>query len=279
MTARIVLAGTLICFIALTFATAFQKPSVAYSNQVAVLMYHHIHDTDTSSSTITTKLFREQLTLLQRKGYHFISLAQFRSFYDGGPVPDNAVLVTFDDGYESFYTNAFPVLQELRIPAVNFIITGTLAHPKEDVPPKLSGEEIRRLADSSKLIDFQCHTDSMHGKRDDGLALLLQGAEESDAEYKQRIADDMQACKIKLQQLRPGVVDAMAYPYGIYTDKVGELIRASGIRFAFTIQPGMVVRGMNPMNLPRINAGSPYITPEGLQATITRKVKAVGGRR
>jgi len=274
MTARNILAGTLICFIALTFATAFHRPPAAYSNQVAVLMYHHIHDTDTSSSTITTARFRDQLTLLQRKGYHFIDLEQFRSFYDGASVPNNAVMVTFDDGYESFDTHAFPVLQELNIPAVNFIITGTLKQPKDDIPPKLSGEEIRRLT-ASPLIGFQCHTDSMHGKRDNGLALLLQDPEESDPVYKQRIEQDIQACKTKLQQLRPGDIDALAYPYGIYTDRAAQYIGEAGIRFAFTIQPGMVTRGMNPLDLPRINAGSPYITPEGLLATIERKVKAI----
>ncbi len=42
---------------------------------------------------------------------------------EGATVPSNAVLVTFDDGYQSFYTAAYPILKSLRIPAVNFVIT------------------------------------------------------------------------------------------------------------------------------------------------------------
>src|SRR4051794_5553072 len=84
----------------LLFSMNLFKSNVVYKDQLAVLMYHHIYDQDTSSSTITTKLFRDQLTLLKTKGYQFISLQQMKKFLDGAAIPEKAVLVTFDDGYE-----------------------------------------------------------------------------------------------------------------------------------------------------------------------------------
>lgn len=92
--------------ISLIFSPLLAKRSegIYYQDQVAVLMYHHIHDKDQSSSTITTKLFQDQMQMLTDKGYHFISLPEFRNFMQGSTVPDNAVLITFDDGYQSFYT-------------------------------------------------------------------------------------------------------------------------------------------------------------------------------
>jgi peptidoglycan/xylan/chitin deacetylase (PgdA/CDA1 family) len=273
MTAYKWLAGALLCVIALAFASAFQRPQAHYSDQVAVLMYHHIHDTDTSSSTITTQLFRDQLELLQNRGARFITLQQFRDYMDGGGVPDNAAMVTFDDGYESFYVNALPILEQLHIPAVNFIITGTLDQPLDDIPPKLTREQIVGMAANSSFVDFQCHTHGLHGKTDLGAARLLQGKDESDSAYSERVRRDVGQCREQLQKLRPGDVDTLAYPYGIHTPKSDQYLTEAGIRFAFTISPGMTTRKRNPLDLPRINAGSPYITPEGLYATIQRKVK------
>jgi peptidoglycan/xylan/chitin deacetylase (PgdA/CDA1 family) len=270
----------LLCVIGLTLilsAYGFYKPEMVYKDQLAVLMYHHVYDQDTSSSTITTKLFREQLTYLKSKGYHFISLQQMKNFLNGAPIPVNAALVTFDDGYESFYINAYPILKELAIPAVNFIITQTLEHPKQDIPKKMSREEIKTMLADSPLIEVQCHTDSLHNKVTNGKALLighisLDGKQETDAQYKQKVVSDTQACINKLKPLNLTAVDSLAYPYGIYNQAAADYVHAAGIQYAFTILTKMTTRQSNPLEIPRINAGSPNITPQGLEKTIQRSI-------
>ncbi|WJH34715.1 polysaccharide deacetylase family protein [Paenibacillus sp. CC-CFT747] len=262
------------------------KPETLYRSQVAVLMYHHIHDTDQSGATITTELFRSQLSYLKGRGYHFISLQEFKDFMNGAAVPDNAVLVTFDDGYEGFYQNAYPVLTKLNIPAVNFIITGTLDHPLAGNIPFLNRDEIRIMTSHSPGIEVQCHTDSLHGKTegDQGKALLVarlpkDGRTETEDEYKKRIVDDTRACTGRLKDLTPHQVDAMAYPYGIYNPLAASLVKEGGIQYAFTILPRMATQGMDPLRIPRINAGSPYITPLALHNMIMRRVTAPGPPR
>ena len=58
--------------------------------------------------------------------------------HKGQPIPRNAFVLTFDDGYECVYTNAWPILKELQIPATIFVITGLLdtnaPMPCEDWP-------------------------------------------------------------------------------------------------------------------------------------------------
>lgn len=274
-TSRFIVSIVLSLAIGLTAVSGFADQSPRYANQVAVLMYHHVHDTDKSSGTITPALFRDQLAYLQDEGYSFITLDQFRGFMDGsGEVPDNAVLVTFDDGYESFNTFALPVLQQLQIPAVNFIITDSLAHPKEDVPPKMSADDIRRATAAPASIEAQCHTDAFHGKRDNGKALLLQDSSETDDAYRKRLAADTASCIAKLRAIVDKPVDTLAYPFGIYDSKAAAAIGSAGIRFAFTIAPGMAVASGNPMNIPRINGGNPHITPKALQKAIVRRIVA-----
>lgn len=147
------------------YDTLAPKADGTYRDQVAVLMYHHVHDTDHSASTVSTALFREQLSYLLSRGYHFISLGDFKQFLAGGPVPDKAVLVTFDDGYKSFHDFAYPILRELQVPAVNFIITKDLDTPLAPSIPALSPEEIQAMMrEMPGLIDAQCHTNALHFK-------------------------------------------------------------------------------------------------------------------
>ncbi|NHN31839.1 polysaccharide deacetylase family protein [Paenibacillus agricola] len=238
-------------------------------------MYHHIAEDDRSSSTITSQLFREQLTYLRSKGYHFITLDELKKFLAGAAVPDKAVLVTFDDGYESFYTLGFPILKELQIPAVNFIITETLDHPQEDTPPKLSREQIIAMTSTSDLVDAECHTHAFHGKRENGKAYLLQETDETDQQYVDRIVADTQACAANVEQIDLIPVDSLAYPFGTSDKNTNQAMQIAGIHYAFTIQPLMATRGVDPLHIPRINAGAPQVTPEGLDAQIRQKIIAV----
>jgi poly-beta-1,6-N-acetyl-D-glucosamine N-deacetylase len=266
-------------FLFVSSLSAF-RPTDLYRDQVAVLMYHHVSDEITGSSTISTKQFRSQLAYLKNKGYQFITLGEFKHFMQGGPVVDNAVLVTFDDGYESYAKKAVPVLRKKSIPSVNFIITGTLDDPLSGTTPFM-GKPAAKALDENSLIDLQCHTDRLHGKiADGGKAMLVgrmktNGKDESDEAYKKRILEDTRACIGALQELSPKPADSLAYPYGIYDEKSAALLHEAGIKYAFTVMPKMATRDMSPMKIPRINAGSPFVTPEGLDNSIMRRVSKV----
>ncbi|MFE5323601.1 polysaccharide deacetylase family protein [Paenibacillus sp. NPDC056579] len=255
--------------------SVYQWGSYSYSDQVAVLAYHHLSEKEQSSVTITPQLFREQLSYLKRKGYHFITLDQFKQYIEGAPVPKKAVLVTFDDGYESFYTYGYPVLQELRIPAVNFVITKDLDHPKATHLPSLSREEIREMKRQSDLVDFQCHSHGLHAKANGKPLLtsylLADGKPETQDEYRARIVNDTQKCINGLYELHNKKVDTYAYPFGMYHKEASELVQQGGIGYAFTVTSRMATRKDDPLQLPRINAGNPSITPKKLHKTIIRR--------
>lgn len=258
------------------------NPKQTYRDQVAVLMYHHVHDTDHSSSTVSTAQFRDQLSYLKQQGYTFISLSDFIRFYEGGPVPEKAVLVTFDDGYKSFHDYAFPILKELDIPAVNFIVTQDLADPGSLPIPAMSREDIRELLGYRPgMFDVQCHSNALHYKvgREGALTgrLDASGSPESEAQYTARVSQDSQACSKQLQELygSPSAARAYAYPFGIFSDAAKTLIRDAGFRYGFTIVSEMATRSSNPMEIPRINAGNPSIKPEQLDKQIQLRVERV----
>ncbi|WP_058303385.1 polysaccharide deacetylase family protein [Gorillibacterium timonense] len=250
-----------------------------YSGQVAVLMYHHIADDNTSSSTITTRLFREQIAYLKKQGYRFISIEEFKAFLGGASVPDKAVLVTFDDGYESYYRLGLPIMKEYEVPSINFIITSHLRQKRTTGIPALSAETIRTMLAETLLAKVGSHSDDLHRQADNGTGkpllvarLTVDGHTETDSEYEARIRNDLTTSRDTLKELSPETSDVMAYPYGVYDKKSLKLIKESGIRYGFTIAPGMVTASSNPLTLPRINAGSPDISPDKLDKLIRNRV-------
>jgi peptidoglycan/xylan/chitin deacetylase (PgdA/CDA1 family) len=258
-----------------------QKGARHYEDQIAVLLYHHIDDQAQSGGTITTALFREQLSHLKQQGFQFITFQQFKRFMEGGEVPDNAVLVTFDDGYSSFYTNAYPVLKQLSVPAVHFIITKDLENPHHSRIPSLSKDQIMEMTGAGDFIEVQTHTNNLHNKQSEKAYLTTrlkmegkaaEGKTEEDAAYRDRIVADIQTSVDKLKPLQINEIDALAYPFGIYHKQATELVKQAGIRYAFTVQPGILERDMDPYQIPRINAGGPWITPDMLMEKIQSQV-------
>lgn len=245
----------------------------SYKNKVAVLIYHHVDDRDVSSVTITTDLLERQMRDLHRRGYRFITMEDFRRYMAGAPVPDNAVLVTFDDGYESFYSNAVPVLERYGVQAVNFVITSDVDQPVKGTLPSMSSQEMAQLT-AKGLAELQCHSHNLHrllNPKESYLSGLAEtnGVRETDREYRQRVRKDTETSMRELSRFGQ-TVDSYAYPYGMYTTEVIGLLGDEGIRYAFTVKAGMTDRLTPKMEIPRINGGSPYMTPMRVHKAIMR---------
>lgn len=91
---------------------------IYYRDNVVVLMYHHLSEKPMPQFPwiLSVDRFEDQMKLLKEEGFHVITMEQYRAFMlNNGSIPDNAVLLTFDDGYESFYEFAFPILKNMVI--------------------------------------------------------------------------------------------------------------------------------------------------------------------
>jgi peptidoglycan/xylan/chitin deacetylase (PgdA/CDA1 family) len=96
-----------------------------------ILAYHRVLDDDPDDFAFdddlisaTTEDFRRQMEFA-RQNFNVISFRDLEDPETGnGPWPERALVVTFDDGYRDNYTQAFPILKELGLPATIFLITG-----------------------------------------------------------------------------------------------------------------------------------------------------------
>ncbi|MBV8394961.1 MAG: polysaccharide deacetylase family protein [Actinobacteria bacterium] len=95
-----------------------------------VLMYHKINDIPDNPTTVPVGHFDDQLAQLGELGYRVVDLDAVLDHYVlGTPLPEKAVLITFDDGYRDIVENALPVLQKHGYPAVIFVPVAFMEDP------------------------------------------------------------------------------------------------------------------------------------------------------
>lgn len=183
-----------------------QEPAPSCS-KLYILMYHDVVEGDGSGCnawTITTDRLREDLQWMTDQGFTFYLP---RELAQGTPLAEKSVMITFDDGYASNYTLAFPLLKEFGAKAV---ISPIVRNVQEGVPGYLTWDMCREMA-ASGLVEFGSHTYSLHGADDQGIR-RLEG--ECQADYEARVLPDLQASIDLLTAELGQTLTFFAYPNG-----------------------------------------------------------------
>ena len=102
----------------------FANNNKYYSNDKGILsiMYHRFNEDKYPSTNINMEIFKEQIDIIQEKKISFINPNDFKLNFNI-PKTKKEVLLTVDDGFTSFYKNAWPYLKEKEIPFILFIST------------------------------------------------------------------------------------------------------------------------------------------------------------
>jgi peptidoglycan/xylan/chitin deacetylase (PgdA/CDA1 family) len=229
---------------------------------VPVLLYHALkprseYPQNTNGAVIAVEEFRDQMYWLKEQGYVTPALGDFLSWVKGeGGLPPKSILLTFDDGYRSVRTHAWPILRECGFTAVIFII-GSLV----DDATYLAWEDIQEMQGDG--IEFQNHT--FNGHRG------TSSTPEFTTWTREQFAAD-------LMQLEEAFADhsldkpiSYAAPFGVTADYTLEVLQELGYEMAFTTRFGAVFPGDNPFSLKRIIVW-PGWTPEQLARQIDRAI-------
>lgn len=190
---------------------------------------------------------------LASHGYRTITLTRFESMLDRKQaIPPGTVMITFDDGYESVYRYAFPVLKRYHFPATVFLITSLVGKNPTNPDPAaityLTWFQAREMYKSG-LVDFQSHTHDLHrylpGQPLPGPALVVSPPEQALA--------DLKASRRAISEHLGYLPTALAYPYGAHTAETARLARQAGFCPAFTTRPGpSLPPDLQPYALPRV---------------------------
>jgi len=95
-----------------------------YSNDEGILsiMYHRFNESKYPSTNIQMEIFKDQIEIIKLSNYNFSNPAKFKENFQI-PKKEKEILITIDDGFESFYLEAWPYLKKNKIPFILFVST------------------------------------------------------------------------------------------------------------------------------------------------------------
>lgn len=232
------------------------------NEEYSVISYHDVIDVAQTPDlkiypqTITRDMLVKQFNMIDELGYHPVSFQQILDAKAGKqPLPDKAVVLTFDDGYRSVYDIIFPLLKLYDYPAVIAPVGSWLKVPAGgEVPygdimlPRkrfLSWEQLRELHDSP-LIEVASHTYNLHygiignpqGNKEPAATTPKWTPEkgyESEDGYVARVRNDLARASEQLEGELGEAPRVIFWPYGAYSNATLDIAAEVGMPHTFSL--------------------------------------------
>lgn len=185
------------------------------SAKTVVFMYHDVTDNPLKQTTwsISTNELESDIQYFLNNGFNILSptdLVEGRA-----KASANNVVLTFDDGYESFYTTVFPILQKYKVKASVYVIASLI-----DKHTYLNKEQIYELG-QSPYVEVGNHTNILHRRGDDYLKVLYGNTvNDNDIFY------DIKKGNAAIEEALGHKVTTFTFPNGIYNKTVNQRIKS-----------------------------------------------------
>jgi peptidoglycan/xylan/chitin deacetylase (PgdA/CDA1 family) len=223
------------------------------STRVPILMYHSISDNLFGMShpyyhiNTLPEVFSEQMRWLRNSGYRTVGLDEAWEGLAAGTDVSKTVVITFDDGYRDFYTDALPILKQCGFTATIFLATDRI----RSVPARIEGADYLTWSDVRELhlegIRFGSHTVSHPDLRSLG---------------PDQIEYEVGHSKEVIEQHLGIPVESFSYPFGFpeedknFTRFLEDLLSNLGFDYGVSTILGRASRGSNRFFLPRLPVNS-----------------------
>lgn len=207
-----------------------RAPETARAAVVVPVIQYHMIDRPSPGSRVRggftpPERFAKQMKYLKSRGYSFFTASELIEYYiEQRQFPPRGIAITFDDGCQDNYTNAFPVLHELGIKATMFIVPSCIGETNsktlaEGEPPRphLSREQILEMSGSG--IEFGSH--SMNHRLFHKISV---SEVQSEVDNAKRFLEDLLLTPCK----------TFAYPAGFYTQDAERIVESAGHICAFS---------------------------------------------
>lgn len=218
--------------------------SLSTTPNAAILLYHHVSSLTPASTSISPEAFKSHMEYLD--AHHTVVSLQdvVSAIQHNTTLPENAVAITFDDGYANILDNAHPILADLGFPYTVFI------NPDEiGVGPKqLTWEQV--IAMHNDGVVFANHTlDHLH---------MLNGEQEmGERAWLEKVWQNVESAEEKIEDKLDISLKYLAYPFGEYNTALANKLKAEGY-IGFGQHSGAVGPSSDMQALPRFPAAGPY---------------------
>lgn len=218
----------------------WRKP--ASKDSARVLMYHSVdeHFGDKFDKwRLKPADFEKQIKWLFKKGYKFFQLSEMCDLLEDKSLPKKSVCITFDDGYENNFTNAYEILKKYNAKATIFLIPNQKQNHWESkntshLSKMLNTDQIFKMKD---IIEFGAHTSSH-------VNLINIPLDEAKKEIENSKKD--------VEKITQKPCISFAYPYGKFNDEIVKLVHKAGFKNAVIVRRGVLNKGDDRLKIKRI---------------------------
>lgn len=210
--------------------------------KLPIIMYHYVeyvkdlNDFIRKRLNINPKIFENQLKTLKDNNFQTYFVKDIPDILKGKiKIASSSVILTFDDGYEDFYFDVFPLLKKYQMKATIYVICNFIGRRGF-----LNQKELKEIV-ASGLVEIGSHTLSHPN-----LKLL------NETQAKEQIL----GCKKKLENELGIEIKSFAYPYGFFNKKTIDLVKEAGYVDAVSVINGNIQSENNLYYLSRIRAGA-----------------------
>lgn len=215
--------------------------------KVPILIYHSISRNATSKFkpfTVPPTLFAEQMAYLHRHGFTPITVTRLvhALSQEGAALPERTVVLTFDDGFADFFTDAFPILKQYNFTATLYVPTAFINGTSRWL--RREGEGTRSMLTWNQLSEIttfgiECGAHSHSHLQLDVLPLSA-------------ATHEIVQSKELLEQHLGLKVSSFAYPFGYHTAALQKEVQAAGYTSACAVKFALSSESTDPFALARL---------------------------
>ena len=200
------------------------------------LMYHRFEENKYPSTNIKVEDFIKHLNIIEENKISFINPNNFEEELKNNKT-QRKMLLTIDDGFSSFFDNAWPILKKKKIPFILFISTrevGSFNYMTWDQIKELSKENFVEIGNHSHTHEYLVDENNNFIKKD---------IEKSITIFKDKLGKNS---------------NFFSYPFGEYSLEFKDIIKSLGFKYAFGQHSGVMDETKNLYELPRFPINEKY---------------------
>ena len=253
--------GLYTLLLAVVLWAGFFSGHAAAEGSVSILCYHDVGTISQLGKaanpwTVTESNLESHFQYLKDNGYTVITVEDYIAFAKGErPAPPKAVLLTFDDGYASFYEKVYPLLKRYNYSAVLSVVVSWLElRAPDEVGRLVTWQQLKEMQDSG-YVEVASHSYDLHRRgsanpQEDGAIIaenrLFNGKSyENEAAYRGRLAYDFEQVQKIMNRELGRSARVMVWPYGGYSTQALEAARTAEFSVALGLGGGRNQMGEN----------------------------------
>jgi peptidoglycan/xylan/chitin deacetylase (PgdA/CDA1 family) len=199
-------------------------------------MYHRFEENKYPSTNIKINDFKEHLKIIEQNGIKFINPKNFKDEIENNKN-QRKILLTIDDGFSSFYNNAWPILKQKKIPFILFVSTREVGAYNY-----MSWDQIREISNEN-FVEIGNHSHTHEYLVDENENVIKDDIQKSITIFKEQMGRNS---------------NFFSYPFGEYSLKFKDIIQSLGFKYAFGQHSGVIDETKDFYELPRFPINEKY---------------------